>query len=537
MRNTEYLLQQSTTSAPFFVPTTKQDQTKDKMYSDSDSASAMSISLSPPRPESLFCDEEVEAVFDDIHHNNNNNNTCNNDILKQVNRPRRKRKKRASEVIKTFNDLYEFTGEILGEGATSSVLTYKLRDINNQKEYAVKVIEKTSGRSRIKVFKEVEIFNHCQGQLNILQLHEFFEEEERFYLVFDKMEGGTLLANISQRGSLTEQEASKVVKDIATALNFLHERGMAHRDLKPENILCQNRDTLFPVKICDFDLGSEMKMKSAHTSPVTTPELLTPVGSAEYMAPEVVDAWVNDSTSYDKKCDLWSLGIILYIMLCGYPPFYGTCGTDCGWEKGKACESCQESLFTRIQEGVYYFPDNEWELVSEEAKDLIRHLLVRNPLQRYSAVDVLRHPWVKRDAPTTLLATPKLLMRNNSTKDLEAFAGDAIAVNRMVLQHLTINEPASIIRFHVSSEEVRDRLNKVNLRTTSEFDDDNDDNIRATSTHNNAISVPFSLSSPNSKLARRRNLRNSTSESLLSSSPSPPSMFFGGYMSQEKCAH
>lgn len=123
---------------------------------------------------------------------------------------------------------------------------------------------------------------------------------------------GTLLANIEKRGHLTEREASLVVRDIAKALRFLHSKGIAHRDLKPENILCQRAGEMVPLKICDFDLASGIPMPGGEEdSGAKTPELLTPVGSAEYMAPEVVNAWVGESFSYDKKCDLWSLGIIL----------------------------------------------------------------------------------------------------------------------------------------------------------------------------------------------------------------------------------
>nr|KAG5709546.1 hypothetical protein BaRGS_001596 [Batillaria attramentaria] len=168
------------------------------------------------------------------------------------------------------------------------------------------MIEKCNSLSRSKVFKEIEIFHNCHGNENILNLVEYFEEEDRFYLVFDKMLGGTLLANIERRGHLTEREASLVVRDIAKALDFLHGKGIAHRDLKPENILCERLDEVVPLKICDFDLAS-----NNDSDGTKTPELLTPVGSAEYMAPEVVDAWVGESFSYDKRCDLWSLGIIL----------------------------------------------------------------------------------------------------------------------------------------------------------------------------------------------------------------------------------
>ncbi|XP_016408291.1 MAP kinase-interacting serine/threonine-protein kinase 2-like [Sinocyclocheilus rhinocerous] len=116
----------------------------------------------------------------------------------------------------------------------------------------------------------------CQGHRNILELVEFFEEEDKFYLVFEKLRGGSVLAHIHKRRYFSEQEASIVVQDIASALDFLHNKGMAHRDLKPENILCEHEKRISPVKICDFDLGSGIKLNS-DSSPISTPELLTPV--------------------------------------------------------------------------------------------------------------------------------------------------------------------------------------------------------------------------------------------------------------------
>lgn len=106
-----------------------------------------------------------------------------------------------------------------------------------------------------------------------------------------------------------------------------------------------------------------------------------------------------------------SLRICRYIMLCGYPPFYGQCGEDCGWERGEPCQDCQDSLFTRIQDGIYDFPDNEWKNISSEAKDLIQKLLVRDPRKRLSAVEVLHHPWVMTPPAATPLATPRVLTR------------------------------------------------------------------------------------------------------------------------------
>lgn len=143
--------------------------------------------------------------------------------------------------------------------------------------FVSQIIEKVPGHSRQRVFKEVETFHHCHGHPNIIQLIEFFEEEERFYLVFEKVNGGPLLNRIQEYVHFTEKEASQIIKDLASALNFLHKKGIAHRDLKPENILCVSSDELCPVKICDFDLGSGIKFNADLSSPVTTPQLLTPV--------------------------------------------------------------------------------------------------------------------------------------------------------------------------------------------------------------------------------------------------------------------
>lgn len=355
---------------------------------------------------------------------------------------------RGSVCINNFNDVYVLTDKVLGEG--SSACVYEGKNKFTNQPVAVKIIKKRHGLRRSRVFREIEMFYHCQKHTNIIQLLEYFEESDKFYLVFEKAEGGPLLAHIQKRIHFTENEASQIVKNLAEALKFMHQRGIAHRDLKPENILCHSDSRLCPVKICDFDLGSGV-IFSHSSSPVSTPELLTPVGSAEFMAPELVDALKGEATSYDKRCDLWSLGVIIYILLCGYPPFYGCCGSDCGWERGEFCESCQDQLFVSIQDGLYDFPEREWSGVSDEAKDLIRHLLVKDASQRYTAEMVLSHPWVKHGGPrwTNFLETPSVIRRNNSAKDLATFAENANYVKRLVLQHETssnrINENDALL--------------------------------------------------------------------------------------------
>merc|ERR1711953_659681 len=381
------------------------------------------------------------------------NKTCSNDSLEgnstetfqqrqeaAKSRRRKKKKTNSSVVATTFNDLYQMTGEILGQGAYASVRT--CRNVWTDQEFAVKIIDKVPGHSRARVFKEIDTFYHCRGHKNIIQLVEYFEEADRFYLVFEKINGGQLLDHIQNRVRFTEKEASYVIKDLASALQFLHKKGIAHRDLKPENVLCEFEDQLCPVKICDFDLGSGIKFNSQFSSPISTPALLTPVGSAEFMAPEVVEAFMDDTErdlAYDKRCDLWSLGIIMYILLCGYPPFSGNCGSQCGWNQGEPCNACQELLFHSIQDGHFDFPEAEWKDISNEAKDLISKLLVKDARQRLSAEMVSAHPWVRFGGPSRVLVTPQNIKRNNSARELSAFAESAIAVNRVVIQHMSIN--------------------------------------------------------------------------------------------------
>jgi len=150
----------------------------------------------------------------------------------------------------------------------------------------------------------------------------------------------------------------------------------------------------------------------------------------------------------------------LYILLCGYRPFYAHCGRDCGFDEGEPCETCQELLFKSIQQGVYRFNESDWADISSDAKDLIQHLLVKNPFQRYTAEQVLRHPWLSKQSSQTPLATPYILNRNNSVRELSMFAETANAVNRLIQQHLSINESClhqDSLPFQYNNELVQDK--------------------------------------------------------------------------------
>jgi len=364
---------------------------------------------------------------------------------------RKKKKKPLSKMVgNNFSDLYKL-GDVLGEGAYGQVRTCK--SVFSGVEYAVKIIEKKPGSFlRSKLLKEIEIYHMCSGQKNIIQLVEFFEEVDKFYLVFEKLHGGPLLEHIQRRKFLTESEASNIVSNLAEALLFLHSRGIAHRDVKPDNVLCVSQTDTESVKLCDFDLCSDPAYS------LTTPSLGTPVGSLEYMAPEVVNTFIEDyddynedfddeSLRYNKKCDLWSLGIIAYILLCGYAPFQAGGEHNCGWDQGEACNLCQDILFSNIRESHVTFPEEQWAGISCEAKDLIRKLLEKDSSRRLTAEEVLCHPWITSEGSTLVLHTPRVLNKHQeSLRNLEEFANKIMEVNRSM-------EPASTAPINPSNTE------------------------------------------------------------------------------------
>lgn len=168
-------------------------------------------------------------------------------IVDSDKRRKKKRKTRATDSLPgKFEDVYQLTSELLGEGAYAKV--QGAVSLQSGKEYAVKIIEKQAGHSRSRVFREVETLYQCQGNRNILELIEFFEDDTRFYLVFEKLQGGSILAHIQKQKHFNELEASRVVRDVATALDFLHTKGIAHRDLKPENILCESPEKVLRAR-------------------------------------------------------------------------------------------------------------------------------------------------------------------------------------------------------------------------------------------------------------------------------------------------
>jgi len=309
---------------------------------------------------------------------------------------RRRRTLSSSLCSSNFDDQYTLDKSgILGEGAYGMV--YKCTHRITEIDYAVKIIDKRlgpSGARRQKVFREVEVYHQCQQSPNVLHMVEFFETDQKFYLVFELIHGGSLEARIEEVGrQIAEAQVKSLVHSIASGLDFLHGRGIAHRDIKPANILLPDPLSLDGAKLCDFDLASRAKTANEVRGDIT---MTSPVGSAEFMAPEVVRAFCamdDERVKYDQKCDMWSLGVITYSLLAGRPPFEGKCDSKCGWDDGEPCDECQDSLFAAIQQGQLEFPEAIFRQCSPEVINLISRCLSKDASMRPTPAEVLRHPW------------------------------------------------------------------------------------------------------------------------------------------------
>jgi len=232
----------------------------------------------------------------------------------------------------------------------------------------VKVIkkQKLSKEELDIVHDEVEIMQKINHQ-HCVKLYEMFETPKRLYMVMELLTGGELFDRIVAKQSFSEKEAAEVIKHVTGAIAHIHKIGIVHRDLKPENLLYLNKDPDSPIKITDFGL--------AKFRPNNSVDMHTACGTPGYVAPEVLK-----NENYTKAVDLWSLGVILYILLCGFPPFY---------------HQKTSELYKLIKKGEFDFPAPYWTDISDSAKDLVRRLLTVDPKGRITAEEVLQHPWVR----------------------------------------------------------------------------------------------------------------------------------------------
>ncbi|RMX43440.1 hypothetical protein pdam_00001879 [Pocillopora damicornis] len=263
-----------------------------------------------------------------------------------------------------FHDMYEIKEE-LGRGAFSIVRKCVLKE--GKVEFAVKILDtrKMTSRDIQKVEREARI---CRGlkHPNIVRLHSSILEEGFYYLVFDMVTGGELFEEIVAREYYSEADASHCIQQVLQSVQHCHDSNIVHRDLKPENLLLSSKEKSAICKLADFGLAIEVENGKLGWFGFA--------GTPGYLSPEILK-----KEAYNKAVDLWACGVILYILLVGYPPF---------WDED------QQKLYSQIKAGAYDFPSPEWDSVTEEAKDLINKMLTVDQSKRITAADALKHPWI-----------------------------------------------------------------------------------------------------------------------------------------------
>lgn len=282
--------------------------------------------------------------------------------------------KRPDEVVYEDADFtpveeYYDVGDEIGRGAFSVVKAG--RDKAENTNVAIKCIDKSyvDNQDLVLLAREIDIMKKVKHP-NVLNLFKVFESDAQISLVMELVDGGELFYKIVEKGNYSEADAAAIVRQMCDGVAYLHGEGIAHRDLKPENLLCSSSEDAkfqpFRVVIADFGLSKIFDDGQA---------LETSCGTPDYVAPEVITA----EGSYDKSVDMWSAGVITYVLLCGFSPFLS---------------STQTGLFEKILKCEYDFPDPEWTGISDGAKDFISKLLVQSPDERLTAEQALAHSWV-----------------------------------------------------------------------------------------------------------------------------------------------
>jgi len=271
---------------------------------------------------------------------------------------------------KPFNDLYDL-GDELGSGSFSMV--YEAIHRHSTNHYAVKCVNRKDlhPSDAVALQDEITALKVLKDCPYIVFLHDVFEEPDNTYVVLERMRGGDLIDRIIEKAHYTEADAKLVAKKLLLGVEYCHARRIANRNLKPENLLLVSPDSDTDVKISDFGYAKKV---------LYTNSLRTQCGTEGYVAPEIL----SHKPSYDVKCDMWSLGVILYIVLGGYRPFRGT----------------SDQVMKQIRYGEYEFHPRYWSHVSKEAKDLIRRMLTVDPDERISATEGLQSAWITADDKT-----------------------------------------------------------------------------------------------------------------------------------------
>ncbi|XP_072582505.1 serine/threonine-protein kinase DCLK3 [Vulpes vulpes] len=295
---------------------------------------------------------------------------------------RRRRPLGLGAVATDVHRRYE-AGRVLGDG--NFAVVRQCRHRQTRQAYAMKIIDKAKLRGKEDMVDSEILITRSLSHPNIVQLHEVYETEGEVYLILEYVRGGDLFDAITESVRFAEREAALLLLDLCRALAHLHDQGIVHRDLKPENLLVQrNEDKSTTLKLADFGLAKH----------VVRP-IFTVCGTPTYVAPEILS-----EKGYGLEVDMWAAGVILYILLCGFPPF-------------RSPERDQDELFNIIQLGHFEFLAPYWDNISDAAKDLVSRLLVVDPKKRYTAHQVLQHPWIETAGKTSMVNLQKEMPSSN----------------------------------------------------------------------------------------------------------------------------
>ncbi|XP_059668424.1 calcium-dependent protein kinase 32-like [Cornus florida] len=325
-------------------------------------------------------------------------------------------------------------GRELGRGEFG--VTYLCTDKSSGEVFACKSISKKKLRTQVDVEdvrREVEIMKHLPKHPNIVSLKDTYEDENAVHLVMELCEGGELFDRIVARGHYTERAAAAVTKTIVEVIEMCHKHGVMHRDLKPENFLFADKKETAPLKAIDFGLSVFFKPGERFNEIV---------GSPYYMAPEVL------KRNYGQEIDIWSAGVILYILLCGAPPFWA---------------ETEQGVARAIIRSVVDFKKDPWPIVSENAKDLVKKMLNPDPKQRPTAQEVLDHPWLQNAK-----AAPNVSLGETVRARLKQFS----VMNKLkkralkvIAEHLSVEEVAGIKEgFQLMDTDNKGKINIDELR-------------------------------------------------------------------------
>ncbi|XP_059360895.1 calcium/calmodulin-dependent protein kinase type 1D-like [Carassius carassius] len=302
--------------------------------------------------------------------------------------------------VDDIKEMFEFK-EVLGTGAFSEVVLAEERSTG--KMFAVKCIPKKALKGKeSSIENEIAVLRKIKHE-NIVALEDICESPNHLYLIMQLVSGGELFDRIVEKGFYTEKDASTLIRQVLDAVNYLHSMGIVHRDLKPENLLYFNPQDASKIMISDFGLS---KMEG------TGDVMSTACGTPGYVAPEVLA-----QKPYSKAVDCWSIGVIAYILLCGYPPFY---------------DENDSKLFEQILKADYEFDAPYWDDISDSAKNFISCLMEKDPSKRYTCEQALRHPWIAGDTALckNIHESVSRQMRKNFAKSKWRQAFNATAVVR-----------------------------------------------------------------------------------------------------------